>query len=89
MSQWVSFPVNSDNVWGYNQWKPVAFRKPKPAPEDATPCKQSELVVVDQIPKSDLVQAYFIKDPQTYGLNISFGTAGDPIFYKATKYVSW
>ncbi|XP_059364924.1 glycosylated lysosomal membrane protein-like [Carassius carassius] len=86
VSNWVSVPVNGDNVWGYNQWKPVAYRKPEP---DPTPCTHSELVSVDQIPQSHLVQAYFIKDPQTYGLNISFGIPGDPVFYNDTKYISW
>uniref|UniRef100_A0A672L896 Glycosylated lysosomal membrane protein-like n=1 Tax=Sinocyclocheilus grahami TaxID=75366 RepID=A0A672L896_SINGR len=83
VSNWVSFPVNGDNVWGYNQWKPMAYRKPNP---DATPCKHSELVSMDQIPQSRLVQAYFIKDPQTYGLNISFGIAGDPVFYNMLQF---
>ncbi|XP_073678305.1 glycosylated lysosomal membrane protein-like [Garra rufa] len=89
VSEWVSFPVNRSGVWGYNQWKPVAYRKADPAFEDATPCKHSELVSVNQIPQSSLVQAYFTDDPQIYGLNISFGIAKDPVFYSATKYVSW
>ncbi len=89
VSQWVASPVNSSGVWGYNQWKPVAYRKPEPVFEDATPCKHSQLVSVNRIPRSGLVQAYFTDDPQTYGLNISFGIAKDPVFYSNTKYVSW
>ncbi|KAK2887760.1 hypothetical protein QQF64_012942 [Cirrhinus molitorella] len=89
VSQWVSFPVNQSGVWGYNQWKPVAYRKAEPVFEDATPCKHSRLVSVNQIPQSRLVQAYFTNDSQIHGLNISFGIDKDPIFYSATKYVSW
>ncbi|XP_051520560.1 glycosylated lysosomal membrane protein [Myxocyprinus asiaticus] len=87
VSQWVSSPVNTSTVWGYTQWKPVAYRKPKPVFEDATPCMHSEPVSMTQLPQSGLVQAYF-KDSHTYGLNISFGIAGDP-FYNVTNYLSW
>ncbi|KAI2653248.1 Glycosylated lysosomal membrane protein [Labeo rohita] len=79
VAQWVSFPVNSSGVRGYNQWKPVAYRKAEPAFEDATPCKHSRLVSVNHIPDSGLVQAYFTDNPQTHGLNISFGIAKDPV----------
>ncbi|XP_016382430.1 glycosylated lysosomal membrane protein-like [Sinocyclocheilus rhinocerous] len=89
VSQWVSFPVNSSGVWGYNQWKPVAYRKAEPVFEDATPCKHSQLVSMKRIPQSGLVQAYFTEDLQTYGLNISFGINKDPVFYSDTKYISW
>lgn len=89
VSQWVSSPVNSTGVWGYNQWKPVAYRKADPVFEDATPCKHSQLVSMTHIPQSRLVQAYFTNDTQTYGLNISFGIEKDPAFYSDTKYISW
>lgn len=88
VSQWVSFPVNSSRIWGYTQWKPVAYRKPRPVFEDATPCKHSQPVPIAQPPHSGLIQAYFRGHPQTYGLNISFGIAGDP-FYNVTNYLSW
>uniref|UniRef100_A0A8C1LYZ9 Glycosylated lysosomal membrane protein n=1 Tax=Cyprinus carpio TaxID=7962 RepID=A0A8C1LYZ9_CYPCA len=81
VSQWVSSPVNQSGVWGYNQWKPVAYRKAVPVFEDATPCKHSQLVSMKRIPQSRLVQAYFTEDPQTHGLNISFGIDKDPVFY--------
>uniref|UniRef100_A0A8C1UZV1 Glycosylated lysosomal membrane protein n=1 Tax=Cyprinus carpio TaxID=7962 RepID=A0A8C1UZV1_CYPCA len=89
VSQWVSSPVNQSGVWGYNQWKPVAYRKAVPVFEDATPCKHSQLVSMKRIPHSPLVQAYFTEDPQTHGLNISFGIDKDPVFYSDTKYISW
>uniref|UniRef100_A0A672JS28 Glycosylated lysosomal membrane protein n=1 Tax=Sinocyclocheilus grahami TaxID=75366 RepID=A0A672JS28_SINGR len=89
VSQWVSSPVNSSGVVGYNLWKPVAYRKPQPVFEDATPCKHSQLVSVNRIPQSGLVQAYFTDDPHTYGLNISFGIDKDPVFYSDSKYISW
>ncbi|XP_043089039.1 glycosylated lysosomal membrane protein [Puntigrus tetrazona] len=89
VSQWVSSPVNSSSVSGYNQWKPVAYRKPQPVFEDATACKHSALVSVNRIPRSGLVQAYFPERSETSGLNISFGIAKDPVFYSDTKYISW
>uniref|UniRef100_A0A8C1NIA2 Glycosylated lysosomal membrane protein n=1 Tax=Cyprinus carpio TaxID=7962 RepID=A0A8C1NIA2_CYPCA len=89
VSQWVSSPVNSSGVVGYNQWKPVAYRKPQPVFEDATPCKHSQLVSVNRIPRSGLVQAYFTDHPHTSGLNISFGIDKDPVFYSNSKYISW
>ncbi|XP_056597865.1 glycosylated lysosomal membrane protein [Triplophysa dalaica] len=88
VSQWVSFPVNSSRVWGYAQWKPVAYRKSSPVTEDATPCRHSEPVPIARPPPSALIQAYFSHGPQTYGLNVSFGIAGDA-FYNATNYLSW
>lgn len=87
--QWVSSPVNSSGVRGFSQWKPVAYRKPSPLFEDATPCRHSPLVPVSRIPASALVQAYFRDGPQIHGLNISFGVDKDPVFYKDTKYISW
>ncbi|KAL0167335.1 hypothetical protein M9458_039179, partial [Cirrhinus mrigala] len=77
------------SVRGYNQWKPVAYRKADPVFEDATPCKHSELVSMNHMPQSRLVQEYFRDNHQTHGLNISFGIAKDPVFYSASKYVSW
>ncbi|XP_026145082.1 glycosylated lysosomal membrane protein-like isoform X1 [Carassius auratus] len=89
VSQWVSSRVNSSGVVGYNQWKPVAYRKPRPVFEDATPCKHSQLVSLNHIPRSGLVQAYFTDHPHTHGLNISFGIAKDPVFYSDSKYITW
>ncbi|CAM4640677.1 unnamed protein product [Leuciscus chuanchicus] len=86
---WVSLPLNSSSVWGFSQWKPVAYRKPEPVFEDATPCRSSPLVSVSRIPQSALVQAFFTLQPQTHGLNISFGVDKDPVFYSDTKYISW
>ncbi|XP_067267406.1 glycosylated lysosomal membrane protein [Chanodichthys erythropterus] len=89
VSQWVSFPLNSSGAWGFSQWKPVAYRKPEPVFEDATPCRHSPLVSVSRVPPSALVRAYFRDDPQIHGLNISFGIDKDPVFYSDTRYVSW
>lgn len=88
VSQWVSYPVNSSRVWGYTQWKPVAYRKSDPVTDDATPCRHSEPVHITLPPRSALIQAYFSNLSQTRGLNVSFGIAGDA-FYNATNYLSW
>lgn len=89
VSEWVSSPVNSSSVWGFSQWKPVAYRKARPVFEDATACRHSELVFVNGTPPSAVIQAYFTHNTRIYGLNISFGLAEDPVFYDATKYISW
>ncbi|KAG1929043.1 glycosylated lysosomal membrane protein-like [Pimephales promelas] len=86
---WLSLPLNSSRVWGFSQWKPVAYRKPAPVFEDATPCRSSPLVSVSHVPPSALVQAYFTHQPHTHGLNISFGVDKDPVFYSDTRYISW
>ncbi|XP_064839680.1 glycosylated lysosomal membrane protein-like [Oncorhynchus masou masou] len=89
VSQWVSSPVNSTSpVLGYAQWKPVAYRRPSPAFEDATPCRHSTPVPVAQLPPSGLVRAYFGGEHQTTGLNMTFSITGDP-FYNTTNYLSW
>ncbi|XP_077086301.1 glycosylated lysosomal membrane protein isoform X2 [Siphateles boraxobius] len=86
---WVSLPLNSSSVWGFSQWKPVAYRKATPVFEDATPCRNSPLVSVSRVPPSALVQAFFTHEPQTHGLNISFGVDKDPVLYSDTGYISW
>ncbi|CAB1351058.1 unnamed protein product [Coregonus sp. 'balchen'] len=89
VSQWVSSPVNSTSpVLGYAQWKPVAYRRPSPVFEDATPCRHSTPVPIAQLPPSGLVLAYFGGERQTSGLNMTFSIAGDP-FYNTTNYLSW
>ncbi|KAK7139598.1 hypothetical protein R3I93_016667 [Phoxinus phoxinus] len=86
---WVSLPLNSSSVWGFSQWKPVAYRKPEPVFEDATPCRHSPLVPVSRIPQSAAVRAYFTHEPQVRGLNISFGVDKDPVHYSDTRHISW
>ncbi|XP_067281774.1 glycosylated lysosomal membrane protein [Pseudorasbora parva] len=87
--EWVSSPLNSSSVRGFSQWKPVAYRKPSPLFEDATPCRHSPLEPLSHIPKSAVIQAYFRDQPQVHGLNFSFGVDKDPAFYSDTEYISW
>ncbi|KAL7381170.1 hypothetical protein ABVT39_001419 [Epinephelus coioides] len=90
VSQWVSSVNSSSEVLGFLQWKPVAYRRPHPALEDATPCRHS-----DPRPQSSegtaaasgLIRAFYT-EPQTFGLNMSFGLAGDP-FYNSTNFLRW
>ncbi|XP_030645130.1 glycosylated lysosomal membrane protein [Chanos chanos] len=88
VSQWVFSPPNANTVMGYTQWKPVAYRKAAPLTEDATPCKHSPPVAVDQASPSGLVLAYFGKESRTFGLNMTFGIKDAP-YYNATYFLSW
>lgn len=90
VSQWVPSANGSSDVLGFIQWKPVAYRRSNPALEDATPCRHS-----DPRPQrgeataaaSALIRAFYT-EPETFGLNVSFGLAGEP-FYNSTKFLSW
>ncbi|KPP78311.1 hypothetical protein Z043_102199 [Scleropages formosus] len=89
VSQWVSSPPNATTpILGYVQWKPVAYRKATPALVDATPCRHSTPLLMEQLPPSGLVLAYFGKGYEASGLNMTFSIAGDP-FYNTTHYLSW
>ncbi|KAM9340649.1 glycosylated lysosomal membrane protein [Symphorus nematophorus] len=94
VSRWVSSEnITSDvrpDVPGFLQWKPVAYRRPVPSLEDATPCRHSEprpLSGEDTAAASALIRAFYA-EPQTFGLNVSFGLSGEP-FYNSTKFLSW
>ncbi|XP_061598032.1 glycosylated lysosomal membrane protein [Cololabis saira] len=90
VSQWVSSANGSSDVRSFVQWKPVAYRQPHPALEDATPCRYSQPQLQSgntTTASSGLIQAFY-NDPEVTGLNVSFGIAGEP-FYNSTKYLSW
>lgn len=90
MSQWVSSADNSSEVLGFLQWKPVAYRKSRPALEDATPCRHSDprqLSGNATAASSALIEAFYL-DPKTVGMNVSFGLAGEP-YYSSTMFLSW
>lgn len=90
VSQWVAAVNGSSDVLGFAQWKPVAYRRPDPALEDATPCRHSEprpQSGEEAWGASALVRAFFM-DPRSVGLNVSFGIAGDP-FYNSTRFLHW
>lgn len=90
VSRWVPEHNGSHDVPGFFQWKPVAYRQPNPVLEDSTSCHHS-----DPLPQSGetaaamsgLIRAFYT-DPEVFGLNVSFGLAGDP-FYNSTKFLSW
>ncbi|XP_074543696.1 glycosylated lysosomal membrane protein [Halichoeres trimaculatus] len=90
VSRWQSAVNGSSDVLGFVQWKPVAYRRLNPALEDATPCHHSEpqrLSAEETASLSALVKGFY-EEPLTYGLNISFGIAGEP-FYNSTRFLSW
>lgn len=90
MSRWRSAVNGSSDILGFVQWKPVAYRRSDPALEDATPCQHSEpqrLSAKETASSSALIRAFY-EEPLTFGLNISFGIAGEP-FYNSTKFLSW
>ncbi|XP_056877045.1 glycosylated lysosomal membrane protein [Takifugu flavidus] len=90
VSRWVPELNGSRQVPGFFQWKPVAYRQPHPVLEDATSCHHS-----DPLPQSGetaaamsgLIRAFYT-EPEVFGLNVSFGLAGDP-FYNSTRFLSW
>ncbi|XP_053718585.1 glycosylated lysosomal membrane protein isoform X1 [Synchiropus splendidus] len=89
VAQWVS--KEDKDVLGFVQWKPVAYRHTSPALEDATPCRHSDperQSAEAAESSSSLIQAFYTENEATYGLNVSFGLAGDP-FYNSTLYLSW
>ncbi|TNN57324.1 Glycosylated lysosomal membrane protein [Liparis tanakae] len=86
MSRWVSSGNRSSEVLGFLQWKPVAYRRADPALEFATPCRHSD-PRPQTVAASALIRGFYA-EPQTNGLNVSFGLAGEP-FYNSTKFLSW
>ncbi|XP_042291824.1 glycosylated lysosomal membrane protein [Thunnus maccoyii] len=90
VSRWVSAVNSSSDVGGFVQWKPVAYRRSAPALEDATPCRHSEPQQRSgeaAASSSRLIRAFYTQ-PETFGLNVSFGLAGEP-FYNSTRFLSW
>ncbi|XP_040909962.1 glycosylated lysosomal membrane protein [Toxotes jaculatrix] len=90
VSRWISSANGSSDVLGFVQWKPVAYRQPHPALEDATPCRHSDPRAQNgeaTAASSGLIQGFF-SQPDVFGVNVSFGLAGEP-FYNSTKFLSW
>ncbi|KAM3596564.1 uncharacterized protein V6R79_016811 [Siganus canaliculatus] len=89
VSRWI--PQNSSSVdLGFVQWKPVAYRRATHALEDATPCRHSAPLPQsgqEVAAASGLIRAFY-ENPQTFGLNVTFGLAGEP-FYNSTRFLSW
>ncbi|XP_034456445.1 glycosylated lysosomal membrane protein [Hippoglossus hippoglossus] len=89
-SHWVSAANGSSDVRSFVQWKPVAYRRSDPVLEDAMPCRHSDpqpQSAETTAAASGLIQAFY-SEPDTFGLNVSFGLAGEP-FYNSTKFLSW
>lgn len=90
VSRWVPALNGTSDVPGFIQWKPVAYREAQPTLEEATPCHHSEPLPLsgqEVTAASRLVRAFYT-DPEAFGLNMSFGLAGDP-FYNSTRFLSW
>lgn len=90
VSRWVPALNGTSDVPGFIQWKPVAYLEAQPTLEDTTPCHHSEpqpLSGQEVTAASGLVRAFYT-DPEAFGLNMSFGLAGEP-FYNSTRFLSW
>ncbi|KAK2830978.1 hypothetical protein Q5P01_018909 [Channa striata] len=90
VTQWISAQNKSSDILGFVQWKPVAYRRSNPTLEDATPCRHSDpqpQSSEEMATSSGLIQAFY-SDLEPFGLNVSFGLAGDP-FYNSTNFLSW
>ncbi|XP_076610215.1 glycosylated lysosomal membrane protein [Chaetodon auriga] len=88
VSRWVPSMNGSSDVPVFVQWKPVAYRRSEPALEDATPCRHSEPRPLSGEEAASVLVRAFYAEPETFGLNVSFGLAGEP-FYNSTKFLSW
>lgn len=89
VSRWIPALSNGSDV-GFFQWKPVSYRQPEPMVEDATPCHHSHPLPQSgeaAAAASGLIRAFYTH-PQVFGLNVSFGLAGEP-FYNSTRFLSW
>ncbi|XP_040928748.1 glycosylated lysosomal membrane protein isoform X2 [Betta splendens] len=88
--QWVSAPNSISDILGFVQWKPVAYRHSNPSLEDAMPCRHSDPHPQNSeamAASSGVIRAFY-SQLKPFGLNVSFGLAGDP-FYINTKFLSW
>lgn len=88
---WLPQLNGSSQVPSFVQWKPVAYREASPTLEAATSCGNSEprpLSGQEMAAAAGLVRAFYHNDTQAFGLNVSFGLAGDP-FYNSTHFLSW
>ncbi|XP_068188659.1 glycosylated lysosomal membrane protein [Antennarius striatus] len=89
VSLWVP-SANGPDVPAFLQWKPVAYRQPDPTLEDATPCRNSAPLPQSSegaAVTSGLIRGFFTQT-EAFGLNVSFGLAGDP-FYHSTGFLHW
>ncbi|XP_034016714.1 glycosylated lysosomal membrane protein [Thalassophryne amazonica] len=89
VSQWV--PPENSSLDGFVQWKPVAYRQPHAELEDATPCRHTapqHMNGTTAPTASRLIQAFYGTEIESFGINISFGIAGEPL-YNATRFLSW
>ncbi|KAK5855540.1 hypothetical protein PBY51_005637 [Eleginops maclovinus] len=73
---------------GFLQWKPVSYRQFSPVVEDGTPAQHSPPRPQSCAEESSGLIRAFYAEPETFGLNVSFGLAGEP-FYNSTRFFSW
>lgn len=88
---WLPQSNGSSHFPSFVQWKPVAYREAPPTLEAATSCGHSppqQLIGQEVAAAAGLVRAFYLHDPQSFGLNVSFGQAGEP-FYNSSHFLSW
>ncbi|XP_008329043.1 glycosylated lysosomal membrane protein [Cynoglossus semilaevis] len=90
MSEWVSSVNSTPDVPWFVQWRPVAYRNSSRSLEDATACRSSapRPHSGNQTASASALIQGFYSNPETFGLNVSFGAAGDP-FFNSTRFLSW
>lgn len=69
----------------------MAYRETPPTLAAATSCGHSppqRLMGQEVAAAAGLVRAFYLHDPQSFGLNVSFGQAGEP-FYNSSHFLSW
>uniref|UniRef100_A0A3P8WSN0 Glycosylated lysosomal membrane protein n=1 Tax=Cynoglossus semilaevis TaxID=244447 RepID=A0A3P8WSN0_CYNSE len=87
MSEWVSSVNSTPDVPWFVQWRPVAYRNSSRSLEDATACRSSapRPHSGNQTASASALIQGFYSNPETFGLNVSFGAAGDP-FFNSTRF---
>lgn len=88
---WLPQTNDSSHFPSFVKWKPVAYREAPPTLAAATTCSNSaprQLIGQEVAVASGLVRAFYLHDPQSFGLNVSFGQAGEA-FYNSSHYLSW
>lgn len=88
---WLPQTNDSWHFPSFIQWKPVAYRETPPTLAAATTCGHSaprQLIGREVAASAGLVQAFYLDDLQSFGLNVSFSQAGEA-FYNSSHYLSW
>ncbi|XP_077362964.1 glycosylated lysosomal membrane protein-like [Festucalex cinctus] len=95
VSEWTS-AVGDGGGGGFVQWKQVAYRRPAPTLEDASPCRHSDprrpagraLAEAGGLALAFLGGGGDAGEDGVLAINVSFGVAGEA-FYNHTRFLTW